>query len=221
MKNRKKTNDKQNKILKLILIKSHFNKKNILKKDNLKHIKPALRIIHKCHINNKKILFVGMPFSYSYKIKNSNHMYIPESIWVKGILTNSKQVSEYLRKKKHRKIKNKKIQIKNSKFLLNLTKKPDLIVILNKSTDTEALNEGYLTRIPVVTLSPKSLPIKDFKSSYKIPTNLLTESNQNIFIPFIVSILKKNTKHSLKKKLMYKKRRLVFSKNRKKYNVSK
>jgi ribosomal protein S2 len=196
----------KNKIVDLMLIKSHYCEKNLLIKNNLKYIKPALQMIHKCHINNKKILFIGMPAHYLSKIKNLQHVFITESAWVKGILTNNKQVSDYLKKKK--------LKIKNSKFLLNLTKKPDLIVILNKTKTPETLNEGYLARIPVITFDNELLPIKDFKSSYKIPQNILTESNQNLIIPFIISIIKKKINKIIKKKIMYKKRKLSFYKKK-------
>lgn len=204
----------KNKLINLMLVKSHYCEKNSIIQNNLKYIKPALQIIHKCHVNNKKILFVGMPKYYSYKIKTSKHVFVPDSVWVKGILTNNKQIANYFNKKSQ----NKKNNIKKLKFLFNLTQKPDLIVILNKNKTPKMLEEGYLARIPVITLNNDILPIRDFKSSYKTPENILNEANKNFFIPFIISILKKKKKNVnlIKKKLIYiyKKRKWVFSKTK-------
>ena len=90
-------------LLKLNLIKDQVYKKKIQKNNyddvfNIKteiielHLKKALQIIYKYHMNHKKILFIGVPQNFQKKfsniLRNTKHIAIPKSIWINGVLSN-------------------------------------------------------------------------------------------------------------------------------------
>jgi len=187
------------KLLKLKLIKTKVYKKNhnnFIKIENINNrLKKALHVIYKYHIHNKKILFIGTPIHLDMKfkklLKNTKHILIPESLWMNGIITNRTACLKYL--SKNQKLVNNKI----STMLLNLKNKSDLIVILNTSNNYVALNEGYLTRIPIISLNC-DLDISDVKSSYKIPGNFQFKKKKiraNFFYSILTAIFKKANKN--------------------------
>lgn len=171
----KKINKYQNKLLKLRLIKTKIYKNqhqfNSIQIEDIEYrLKKALHIIHKFHTNNKKILFIGIPIKIHKKLKqllnNTKHIYIPESIWIDGIITNRNACFKYLSKNSKSTINKNKV----SKLLTKLKNKSDLIVIFDKSLDHTALNESYVTRLPIISFN-YNLDIFETKSSYKIPGN--------------------------------------------------
>ena len=110
-------------LLKLNLIKSQVYKKKIQNNYhddvlNIKiefielHFKRALQIIYKYHMNQKKILFIGIPQNFQKKIskilKTTKHVAIPQSIWINGILSNRCAISRslHLKRRKNKKKKN-------------------------------------------------------------------------------------------------------------------
>jgi len=183
-----KINLYKNKILKLKLIQTKIYKKNynhfIKIEDISSRLKKALHIIYNYHINNKKIVFIGTPLNISYKFKKllnkTEHILIPESMWISGLFTNNKI----------------------SKILFQLEKKIDLIVLLDFNSNKKAINEIYLTKIPLIFLNC------DFKTLnnnliYKIPGNFkfTKKKIRDIFFYLILgATFKKSLKNTLNKK---------------------
>jgi ribosomal protein S2 len=186
----------QNKLLKLKLIKTKVYKKknhfNNLRIEDIEYrLKKALRIIYKYHTNNKKILFIGTPIHIGKKIKyilkNTEHSFIPESTWINGIITNQASCFKYL--SKNSKASNNKIP----ELLFKLKNKSDLIVVFNKLSDSTALNEGYVSRIPIISLNG-NLDILETKSAYKIPGNFTFTKKKirdNFFFSLLIATFKK------------------------------
>jgi ribosomal protein S2 len=134
-------------------------------------------------------MFVGNPLSFNSKLKNllknTKHMYVPESVWMNGILTNQNSCFKYILKNQ------KSINRKISTILFKTKRKSDLIVILNSSANFNALNEGYLTRVPIISLNSDNL---DVKSSYKVPGNFRFTDKKirdNFFYSMLAATIKK------------------------------
>ncbi|WP_428025518.1 30S ribosomal protein S2, partial [Arcobacter sp.] len=123
------------KLLKAKTFKAKKRTDYLLIKNMESRLKKILHIIYKFHVANKKILFIGTPLKLNYKIKqlltNKKHSFIPESIWMNGIITNSKSLFKYLTIED---LINKDLD-KNLKFLFHLKKQANLIVVLNESSN--------------------------------------------------------------------------------------
>ena len=194
----KKIIKNKTKLIKLKILKTQiYKKKNNLSKikieDIIWRLKKGLHIIYKYHVHNKQILFVGSPLYNSYKtkqlLKNTKHILIPKSVWINGILTNQQSSFQYLSKNTN----NKKI----SKLLFQLKKKSDLIVILGQSFNINALNESYVTRIPIIVLN-SNLNILDTKPTYKIPGNFSFNKKKKVRHHIFYSILNATLKKAKK-----------------------
>jgi ribosomal protein S2 len=181
----------KNKLLRLKLIKTKIYKNedlliNTRIEDIEYRLKKALHIIYKYHIYNKRILFVGVPESTSkeikYLINNTKHTFIPESTWINGILTNKMSCFKYLSKNP------KAANSNTSKLLFKLRNKSELIVIFDKVMDTTALNEGYVARIPIISLNCDFANLKA-KSTYKVPGNFKF-TKKKVRDNFFFSVLK-------------------------------
>lgn len=192
MKIKKITKYKSN-LIKLKLIKTRVYKKNnynfIKIEEIISKLKKALHIIYKYEVANKRILFVGTEIQVNKKLKNliasTKHMYVPESVWMSGVLTNQQSCFKYLLKNQQ------SINRKISTILFKMKKKSDLIVILDSSSNPKALNEAYLTRTPVISLNSNSLNIK---SSYNVPGNFKFTNKKirnNFFYTLLASVLNK------------------------------
>jgi len=192
-----KLNFGDSKFLKIKLIKNKIYKKNHYL-ENIKiedieiRIKKALYVIYLYHMQNKKILFVGSCLDM-YKdmkklLKHTKHTIIPELGWIPGVITNQRSSFKSLFKKQ----KNNELNL--SKKLLKLKEKADLIVIFDQNKDENALYEGYLSHVPVISLN-SSLNIFDNYSSYKIPGNFLSKKKieNNFFYSLIEATIKKST----------------------------
>ncbi len=197
----------KNKLLKLKLIKTKIYKKkdhltNTRIEDIEYRLKKALHVIYKYHINNKRILFIGVPVHTDKETKNlinsTKHTFIPESAWVNGIITNKVSCFKYLSENP------KATANKSSKLLLKLRNKSDLVVVFDKVADKDALNESYLARIPVISLNC-DLNLLNNKSTYKIPGNF-NFTKKKVRNDFFFSILKATFKkaNQLKSKSSYK-----------------
>jgi ribosomal protein S2 len=140
---------------------------NITIEKTINSLKKALNLIFKYHLFNKRILFVGtpikMPKILKKTFKKTNHTFIPELLWKRGILTNRlTHVNKFLH--------NSQLTYKKLFHLLTKTKKRnDLIVIVNSCTS--ALNEGYSRRIPIVSIVTPDETTANEKSAYKILGN--------------------------------------------------
>lgn len=192
-----KKNLKKNKLLKINLIKTQLYKKInnhfINLNDIIFRFKQTLQIIYKYHINNKKILFVGFPTKLENKfqilLENTNHILLPDSFWINGLVTNPKKCLNYL----FTNHKNKIINTKMSKILFLLNTKVDLIVVLNSSAAQNILNESYHSKVPLIYLT-NYLNIFDSRPTYKIPGNFkfsIKNPRNNFFYYTIYSLFKK------------------------------
>lgn len=197
-----KKNNLSNKKLKLInyelfktkayRIKEHFNQ---LKIEDIQYsLKKSLQVIHQFHKKNKRILFVGVPTKIPKKtynlLKTTKHITIPEFALLNGVLTN-KSTTFYLKFK----TKNYK-KTKNLKLLFNLTKKIDLIVILNKSIPDSLLKESYSAKIPTILITPDLLLTAE-KPTYTVYGNFdfLDNNIKNKFFYLLLeTVLKKQYK---------------------------
>jgi len=188
------------KLLNLKLVKTKTYKKNqnnfIKLEDISSRLKKALHIIYKYHMNKKQILFVGSPINMNHNfkkyLKNTKHIIIPKSAWMNGSITNQESCFKYI--SKNHKIINNKI----SEILFQMKKKSDLIVILDSELNASALNEGYLAKIPVISLN-SDLDISNFKSNYKIPGNFKfvgKKIRDTFFYSILIATLKKANKNS-------------------------
>lgn len=192
---------KTNKLLKINIIKTQLYKKIInhfvTLNDIIFRFKQALQIIYKYHINNKKILFVGFPNDIENKfqiiLKDTNHILIPNSFWMNGIITNPKKCLNYLFNN------HKLVNTKISKILFLLNTKVDLVVILDSIAAKNILNESYVAKIPVVYLN-EDLNIFDSQPTYKIPGNFkysIKNPRNNFFYGTIYSLLKKAQRNKI------------------------
>jgi ribosomal protein S2 len=214
----------RNKLLKLKLIKTKtYTKKqyynNLQLEDIQYRLKKILYIIYKYHIYNKKILFIGAPIMLNFYIntviKTTQHIFIPSSIWVKGVLSNKKKLylKNWLNPEKNSKN-------KISELLLQLQKNIDLILIFDEYNNQSILNEGYISKIPVISLN-SDLNIIFNKPSYKVPGNfecMVKKIRDNLFYSMLGTTLKKGQKD---KPLFYSTKSKFFYKNNKQKKISK
>ena len=197
--------------LKLLKTKVHKNKKTfnyVLLKTLETRLKKALHVIYKFHVANKKILFIGTPLKLNNKIKqllkHKKHSFIPESIWMNGIITNSKASFKHLLKR------HAGSNDKLSKFLFNLKNQVDLIVILNEKANLSALKESSLKRVPIISLNSNYDLLNFNFAAYKVIGNynfVKKNIRNNLFFLLLSSLLKKaeilrkkNIQTSLKQK---------------------
>lgn len=210
----------KNKLTKLKIIETKTYKKNIpfsiKTTDIISRLKKALQIIHKYHVYNKRILFVGMPYNNVKRLKsnitNQKHLYIPSSVWLNGIITNQKSCFKYLYKNQIL------ISSKFFKILTQLTKKINLIVVLESNFSNNLIKESYIASIPTIFIT-NSLEIENYKISYKIPGSfnfLKKKDKDDFFFSVLLATLKKANK--LKKKS---KTKLMYYKNRQRFKRKK
>ena len=187
------------KLLKLKLIKSQFYKpktKKINKYNKMLEqleigFKKNLQIIFEYHINNKQILFIGFPTIFKKNIfKKTQHLFISDSIWLNGILSNKISIFRYLNIKRLKQTKNKKFRFNNLSNLLELKNKPDLIVFFDQNKNIKILNDVYKTRIPIITFNNKIL---NNKLTYSVLKNKYVNQSsfKNVCFLCLYSIFKK------------------------------
>lgn len=155
--------------------KLYFNTDN-----NLSQLKKALNVIHKYNTNNKRILFVGnLDKSLKTSLNNTKHLYIPESVWVNGILTNQSACFKYLIKHQR------SIGKKKMHSIVPLKKKIDLIIVIGITSISNIFNESSNTQIP--TISCDSLVIKK-NATYEI-SNSIKFRDKKKYINFICAMI--------------------------------
>lgn len=159
-------------------------------------LKRALKVIYKYHINKKKIMFVGIkeninPY-FKKLLKKSKHIFLPDSFWNYGILTNP-SVSLYNLKK-------------TSKFFANRTflklKKINLVVILESSFKKIIFNECNKVRLPIIFLS-ENFPTLNSIKNYNFPNNCLFSRKKvgnSFFYSMLFALLKKREIFMFKRK---------------------
>ena len=155
------------------------------------YLKKALLIIFQYHINNKKILFIGIPKkksnNYIKTIQKTNHIFLPESYWVRGLLTNKLTIFKSL--KTNLKIINHSKLDKLQTFFL-LKHKPNLIVLFNTNSPKPILMETTKLKIPVIIFNPNLL--LNYTTLYQIQGNYeyINKKKQNFLLLLLKSILK-------------------------------
>ena len=136
------------------------------------NFKNSLTLIYKYHIENKKILFLGLPDFKQTKlltvIKLSKHYFIPNTLWLNGLLINKRSVLNY-------------IKSKNLVYFLNINTKPDLIVLFNPKNPKNILSEAKKLNIPVVLFGD----ILKEKGDY----NSINSNKSNYFLNFYQFLL--------------------------------
>ena len=166
---------------------------------NLEHtlicLKKAIRVIYRVNHSNKQIIFVGFPDSEKSKLtkiySNTDHLYISNQSWINGILTDGKDIKLYI----HNFLTNLKLKKKKEsdlfyeKFggILNLKKKPSLIVIYDHSKNLDALKEASKMGIPIISFVNSEGSTK--QSDYPITGNFSSKLAGGLY--------KKILKHSL------------------------
>lgn len=200
----KKIRQHKHKLLKLKLIQTKiYTKEQYLENIKIEDIEYRLKkicyLIYKYNVFNKRILFIGLPFNIAVKlqklIQNTKHIFIPDSVWLSGAISNKNTNFSNLLKNKN----TTKNQI--SELLFQLKKNIDLVIIINNSnTSNEVLDEGYVARIPVVMLNT-NLDMYFNKPSYKVPGNFKFVNKKirnNLFYSLLISTLKKSSKKLVK-----------------------
>lgn len=175
----KNLTEHKNKLLKLKLLNTKIYKKNYalknLKIEDIEHrLKKGLQIIYKYHVHNKRIVFISNSptVKLTNLLKNTKHLFMPEYYWINR---------------------------KASKTFLFMSKKPlqwknNLIVILDKSVNSNIIKKNYKLKIPIIFLG-NDLNALCKQSSYKIPGNFLfykKKIRENLFLILLKTILKKN-----------------------------
>lgn len=160
--------------------------------------KKVLFLIHQYHICNKRILFVGLPYStnrvFVEVLLKSKHIFIPKSVWLKGLLGNrdsiSKESKTFLYFKNFLKIKN----------------NPHLIVLFNELSSSNLLLESSKLNIPMVFFGDGGKGLENIP--YLIEGTFLRKKIKSFYQFLIYSILKKRKNKVLirkQKKILHKK----------------
>jgi ribosomal protein S2 len=196
----------KNKLLKLGILKTKILNKyqylNGVKIEDIENrLKKILHIIYKYNISKKRILFVGLPLN-TLKLKKitkkNNHVFLPSKTWIRGIIYNRETCLKHLSKNKKRQTN------KISKIILQLKKTIDLIIIFDETSNIDVINEGYLARVPIISLG-NNLDIRFEKPSYKVPGNfkfidkkfISLNKTRNYFLnSLLIAILGRNYKNN-------------------------
>lgn len=162
----------------------------------MSELKQVLRLISKLSKKNNKILFVGFPKSQASLlkpfIKKKNHFYVDNSVWVNGFLTNGTSFflykTNFLKNLKNKSEKEKKFFFQRFEGVLELNKKPDLILIYNHSNNVETFNEALELSIPVVSFlnTQNNSELVD----YPIVGNFSSQKSGELFSSLVTRCLK-------------------------------
>ena len=131
-----------------------------------------MNVIYQFHYANKKILFVGAPTNFEFKINRlTHHVVVPSNFELQGfLLSNLKQ------QQKRSKVKNNAFSNFYFRSLQpKLTDRPDLIVIFSHEKTRNLLNESHVAKVPLINFDFAGLANEFLhKSLYKVH---LTSSN--------------------------------------------
>ena len=113
------------------------------------NFKKILQIIFQFHIQNRRILFVGVPKKLELKInKLTQHTAIPSSFDVTRILSNNFTNTESIDRKLESNMAN--------LSLSRLSRKPDLVVLVTHDKIENVLKNCFILKIPTIDLSSAS-----------------------------------------------------------------
>lgn len=158
-------------------------------------IKKSVKLISKVHYSNGNILFVGFPETEKHKLIKlctlKNHSFISGESWVNGVLTNGQDLFFYkktfLANFTLKNEKEKRFFYEKFGGILNLNKKPDLLVIYNHSKSLEALHEATKMNIPVISFINSSNNPE--KVDYPITGNFMSKNGGKIYSNLIKHLL--------------------------------
>lgn len=178
---------KKYKLLRLYLTKyESYNKDSLILSNNILDklelsFKKVLLIIYQYHILNKKILFIGFPYSNNKKIVEillkSNHIFASTFVRLKGLLGNNKCTGG-----------SSKRTLKKNNYL-PITHLPHLIVIFNDKNSNNLLSEALKLNIPIIAFGNM---YKDLSNLiYLVEGRFITKKIKNFYQFLIYSILKK------------------------------
>jgi ribosomal protein S2 len=186
----------KNKLIELIIFKYFLKKSQSIDKYNYSsiviRIKKILHIVYKYHTLKKKILFLGTPIENHFYIekflKPTQHIALPENIWVNGLITNKKSCFKSLVKSQ--------TYSKNtmSNLLLKLNEPIDLIVIINYIENKAVAEELLNSQIPIIYLyNSKLIANSSIDLNYTVGIKLKPKKTIfNFFFAMIKSIIKKS-----------------------------
>ena len=137
-------------------------------------------------------MFIGTPLKPDKQIKQllkrKKHGFIPESIWMNGVITNSNSLFKHLFKR------HSFTNDATSKFFFDLKNRINLIVILNENFNQVALKESSFKRIPTILLNSEYNTFNSNLTTYKVPGNYAFTKKivrNNFFFILLNSLLKK------------------------------
>ena len=168
-------------------------------------LKKILKVIFNFHMLNKKIIFVGFPlhkwYKFSLLFKRFNYIFLNKNVWVNGMLSNSNRLSPYINSRRFLNFYQKENVVFLRKFnkMLVLNKKPDLLVVFDKSENELILKEADITKIPNLSLIGGVLNKKSILNNLPTFPNVYVEKLLIKFIHTLFSvILFRHLKKSIK-----------------------
>jgi hypothetical protein len=146
------------------------------------NLKKVLFLIYQYHILNKKILFIGLPYSNDTKIINvllaSKHIFVPRSIWHSGLIGNKSSIS---------------VKSKNFSYFKNfleLSENPSLVVLFNEPKLYNVVPECQKLSIPTIYFGRRTKGLDGV--SYVVEGNFVHRKIKNFVLFLMYSILKKS-----------------------------
>jgi len=144
-------------------------------------LKKVLLLIDQYHRYNKKILFIGFPYSSDTKVLQvlirSNHIFVPRSVWKSGLIGNKGSLYT------------KSLNFSYFKKFLEIKGNPHLVVLFNEEKVHKIVPECAKLSIPVIYLGPLVKGVEQV--SYLVEGRFVNRKIKNFFQFLIYSILKK------------------------------
>jgi len=148
------------------------------------HLKKAVLTIFEYHKNNKTILFLGnsseIKSKYRKNITKTKHIFLSNSHWSTGLLTNKISFIKSLKKKNSTGA----LKDHNLRRYLMKKKRPDLLVILSTDFNLDVYKEASKLKIPIISFTQK-----DFNDYILHSINLTKTSNTIKISNFVFYLL--------------------------------
>ena len=143
--------------------------KNLLLDEIIFNLKKALQIIFQYHIQNKQILFVGLPPKLEMKInKTTIHTAVPKNMNIQGLVSN--RLNRNL-------IENKQKIVQLKSLLPKLSKKPNLVVIVAHEKINTIYKECAVAKLPVINFNIRNAS-KETWSTYSYDLQLESKTSK-------------------------------------------
>jgi small subunit ribosomal protein S2 len=158
-------------------------------------LKKIIKIISNVHFSNGNILFVGFPETEKSKLIKlcilKNHSYISDQSWINGILTNGHDLfiykKSFLSNFNSKNEKEKRFFYEKFGGILNLNKKPDLVVIYNHAKSLDAIYEAKKMNIPIISFINSSNNPEQV--DYPVTGNFMSKNGGKIYSNLIQYLL--------------------------------